>query len=153
MLFSELLPLTEFLNVLGNTITIETSGTLDLPVQCHLMSISPKLSNSTPMTLGPRWTRRHESSRHRPEVVRSLVARYEYQLKFVVETSDDLTEIEAYLASMPQVEPRRVLLMPQATDIVTLKDKQKWLNPYCKKMGYTFCTRKQIEWYGNRRNA
>jgi 7-carboxy-7-deazaguanine synthase len=153
MLFSELIPLTDFLGVLGNTITIETSGTLDLPVRCDLMSISPKLSNSTPTTLGPRWTRRHENSRHHPEVVRSLIARYEYQLKFVVDSSDDLSEIEAYLAPIPEIVPRRVLLMPQATDVATLWEKQKWLKPYCRKMGYTFCTRKQIEWYGNRRNA
>jgi 7-carboxy-7-deazaguanine synthase len=52
MLFSELIPLTTALHNAGWHITIETSGTLYLPVVCDLMSISPKLSNSTPGATG-----------------------------------------------------------------------------------------------------
>ena len=48
MLFAELIPLTAALRAAGRHITIETAGTLYLPVQCDLMSISPKLANSTP---------------------------------------------------------------------------------------------------------
>ena len=48
MLFAELIPLSTALRNAGWHITIETSGTLYLPVACDLMSISPKLSNSTP---------------------------------------------------------------------------------------------------------
>ncbi len=50
MLFAELIPLATALRNAGWHITIETSGTLYLPVACNLMSISPKLSNSTPRT-------------------------------------------------------------------------------------------------------
>jgi 7-carboxy-7-deazaguanine synthase len=49
MLFSELVPLSEELHRRGLHITVETAGTLHLPVRCDLMSISPKLSNSTPV--------------------------------------------------------------------------------------------------------
>ena len=48
MLWAELVPLTAALAHEGRHITIETAGTLDLAVKCDLMSISPKLSNSTP---------------------------------------------------------------------------------------------------------
>ncbi len=48
MLFSELIPLSRQLRAAGRHITIETAGTLYLPVECDLMSISPKLGNSTP---------------------------------------------------------------------------------------------------------
>ena len=48
MLFAEAIPLTQRLRESGFHITIETAGTLNLPVECDLMSISPKLSNSTP---------------------------------------------------------------------------------------------------------
>ena len=48
MLFAELIPLTAGLRERGRHITIETAGTLYLPVACDLMSISPKLANSTP---------------------------------------------------------------------------------------------------------
>ena len=49
MLFAELTALTAGLRRAGWHITIETSGTVHLPVECDLMSISPKLSNSTPL--------------------------------------------------------------------------------------------------------
>src|SRR5436189_4792704 len=48
MLFAEMVPLTQQLQHHGTHITIETAGTLSLPVTCDLISISPKLSNSTP---------------------------------------------------------------------------------------------------------
>src|SRR4051794_13577187 len=43
MLFAELIPLSQRLSEFGFHITIETAGTLYLPVTCDLMSISPKL--------------------------------------------------------------------------------------------------------------
>ena len=52
MLFTELVPLAARLRQLGWHITVETAGTLYLPVACDLMSISPKLSNSSPLPLG-----------------------------------------------------------------------------------------------------
>src|SRR5690242_20048099 len=48
MLFADLVPLCERLKSIGLHITIETAGTLDLPVKCDLMSLSPKLAGSTP---------------------------------------------------------------------------------------------------------
>src|SRR5262245_8628508 len=44
MLFAEMLPLCEKLSAAALHITIETAGTLFLPVACDLMSISPKLA-------------------------------------------------------------------------------------------------------------
>ncbi|MFH1265852.1 MAG: 7-carboxy-7-deazaguanine synthase QueE, partial [Planctomycetota bacterium] len=77
MLFSELIPLSAALRLSGCHLTIETAGTLYLPVECDLMSISPKLSNSTPPPeAGTRWIGRHQRSRHAPEVIRRLVAEY-----------------------------------------------------------------------------
>ena len=48
MIFAELVPLAARLRKLGRHITIETAGTRYLPVACDLMSVSPKLGNSTP---------------------------------------------------------------------------------------------------------
>src|SRR5215470_12738195 len=45
MLFAELVPLAEALRERGLHITVETAGTLYLPMACDLMSISPKLAN------------------------------------------------------------------------------------------------------------
>src|SRR5205807_2433216 len=82
MLFAELFPLTAALRAKGKHITIETAGTLFLPVACALMSISPKLANSTPSPdRDARWSRRHEQARHVPEVIRRLVHEFTYQIK------------------------------------------------------------------------
>ncbi|MEI9976342.1 MAG: radical SAM protein [Ignavibacteriota bacterium] len=48
MILPEIVPLTERLHGLGLHVTIETAGTVFRPVACDLLSISPKLSNSTP---------------------------------------------------------------------------------------------------------
>lgn len=149
MMFAELIPLCERLRSAGRHVTVETAGTLYLPVDCQLMSISPKLSGSTPPVVeSPHWARRHERSRHRPEVVRRLMAENTYQLKFVVDTEADLPEIEEYLGLLGDFDRERVLLMPQGIEIDQLDERAEWLRPYCRQRGYTFCPRKQIEWYG-----
>ena len=48
MIAPEIVALTERLRDAGLHITIETAGTVFQPVACDLMSISPKLANSTP---------------------------------------------------------------------------------------------------------
>src|SRR5262245_34798778 len=93
MLFAELVPLAAALRQRGLHITIETAGTLYLPLACDLMSISPKLANSTPPAeRDSRWRERHEHSRHVPDVIRRLVAEYPYQIKFVVDSPRDCRE-------------------------------------------------------------
>ena len=48
MLLAELIPLCARLRAIGRHVTIETAGTLQLPVECDLMSISPKFASSAP---------------------------------------------------------------------------------------------------------
>jgi 7-carboxy-7-deazaguanine synthase len=149
MLFAELIPLSAALRKDGWHITIETSGTLYLPVTCDLMSISPKLSNSTPPPQrDPRWTWRHEAGRHLPYVVKRLIAEYDYQIKFVVNNPADCQEAELYLAAMPQIDRCRVMLMPQGNDPAELAVKNQWLEPYCARHGLLFCPRRHVEWFG-----
>jgi len=152
MLFAEMIPLSAALRAAGLHVTIETSGTLHLPVACDLMSISPKLSNSTPPPeWDPRWTWRHTLQRHAPDVIRRLAAEYDCQLKFVIDTADDCREVEAYLAELPEVRRHPILLMPQGVDAAALEEKAAWLIPYCETRGWTFCPRRQIEWFGAQR--
>jgi 7-carboxy-7-deazaguanine synthase len=149
MLYAELIPLCERLRAIGRQTTIETAGTLYLPVACDLMSISPKFASSAPSTADhPHWSRRHERERHRPDVVRRLIAEHNYQLKFVVDTPADLTELGGFLAAFPEVVANRVLLMPQGVDPQQLAARAEWLRPYCESHGFVFCPRKQIEWFG-----
>jgi 7-carboxy-7-deazaguanine synthase len=149
MLFAELIPLCQRLQRIGRHITIETAGTLYLPVACELMSISPKFASSAPPPKAEaRWHRRHERERHRPDVIRKLVDDYEYQVKFVIDTPADLDDVSRYLAEFPQLSRDRVLLMPQGVEQEQLAARAEWLRPYCEQNDLVFCPRKQIEWFG-----
>lgn len=149
MLFAELIPLCDRLRAIGRHITIETAGTLYLPVACDLMSISPKFASSAPPAdVEPRWHRRHERERHRPDVIRRLLNDYQYQVKFVVDTPADLDRLARYLVEFPGMDRGRVLLMPQGADQEQLDARSLWLRPYCERTGLIFCPRKQIEWFG-----
>jgi 7-carboxy-7-deazaguanine synthase len=154
MLFAELIPLTQRLRTTGWHITIETAGTLFLPVECDLMSISPKLASSMPQPeRAGRWSARHEATRHRPDVIRQLIHDYEYQLKFVIDRRNDVGEVNDWLTEFPELDRRRLLLMPQGTDQQGLEAIGQWLEPYCREQGVLFCPRKHIEWYGARRGT
>jgi 7-carboxy-7-deazaguanine synthase len=149
MLFAELIPLCERLRAIGRHLTVETAGTLYLPVACDLMSISPKFASSAPAAeVHSHWHRRHERERHRPEVIRRLVAENEYQIKFVIDSTADLDVVGDYLSEFPQISRKRVLLMPQGTEQVELEARAAWLRPHCQAEGFVFCPRKQIEWFG-----
>ena len=154
MLFAELIPLCAGLRAAGQHITIETAGTLYLPVECDLMSISPKLASSAPSAQrAVNWRQRHERTRHSPDVIRRLTSEYDYQLKFVVDSPADCDEVLRYLAEIPDVAPERTYLMPQGTNQVELAGKEEWLEPFSRSRGFLFCPRKQIEWYGATRGT
>lgn len=154
MLFAELVPLAAALRERGMHITIETAGTLYLPVACDLMSVSPKLANSTPRPeQGFPWIEQHERLRQAPEVIRRLAAEYDCQFKFVVDSWEDCRDVAAYLDTFPEIGRHRAWLMPQGTDIQTLTRTAEWLAPYCVAEGLQFCPRRHVEWFGSRRGV
>ncbi len=154
MLPAEVVSLTNQLVGLGLHITIESAGTVDRPVACHLMSISPKLRNSTPpSSRSKRWSIRHETTRHRPQIISQLTQRYPFQLKFVVSQLQDTDEVLNYLQEFPHITADRVLLMPEGTDWASLESKHAWLEPFCQRHGFKLCPRLHIKWYGNKRGT
>lgn len=149
MLFAELIPLSEQLRERNWHITIETSGTLFLPVQCDLMSISPKLASSTPVRQGAgAWSDRHERDRHQPLVIRRLLDTFDCQLKFVIDSQADCDAVQRWLEEFPQVMAERVWLMPQGIEPVELERVASWLKPYCATHSFQYCPRMHIEWFG-----
>ena len=134
-------------------ITIETAGTVEADVRCDLMSISPKLANSTPhQREGGRWAAQHERRRRQPEVLKRLMARYPYQLKFVIAQPADLAEVREIVAETGAGK-ERVLLMPEGTDRAVLTERACWLVEVCKREGFRFSPRLHIELWGNRRGV
>ncbi len=138
----------------GKHVTIETAGTVFKEVACDLMSISPKLNNSTPSRdRANEWADRHEQTRFRPDVVRQLIDRHDYQLKFVVDQPTDIDSITDYLDHVRPVIADKVMLMPQGIEVEALNEKAQWIAPICRQHGFTFCPRRHIEWYGNKRGT
>ncbi|MCL4795452.1 MAG: 7-carboxy-7-deazaguanine synthase QueE [Bryobacteraceae bacterium] len=152
MIQPELPALTRALHARGLHITIETAGTVEADAVCGLMSISPKLANSTPWERDAQWAKRHERARMNLPVLRSLVRNYEYQLKFVVEKEADLPEIQTLVREL-NAPPGKVLLMPEGLDDSTLRARSQWLVELCKAHGYRFCPRLHIQIWGARRGV
>jgi len=138
---------------LSQHITIETAGTVDAHVRCDLMSISPKLSNSTPHQRGGgRFAQQHERLRYQPEVLKRLIQLYPYQLKFVVVDPNDLIEIRAVVEQIGAAN-RRVMLMAEGTDASILAERGRWLAEVAKREGFRFTPRLHIDLWGNRRGV
>ncbi len=153
MIAPEIAELTGALRALGLHVTIETAGTVFAPVACDLMSISPKLANSTPWERdGARWAAQHERLRVDIEVLRRLTAWFQYQLKFVLQRPEDLAEVRE-LVERTGAARDRVVLMPEGTDAEVLRERGQWLVEIAKREGFRFSPRLHIELWGNRRGV
>jgi 7-carboxy-7-deazaguanine synthase len=153
MIAPQIVDLTHQLKQLGQHITLETAGTVFHPVACDLMSISPKLANSTPHERdGGRWAAQHERLRYQPEALRKLMSEYEYQLKFVVASPDDLAEI-ARMLEETDADRSRVILMPEGTTSDAIRERAPWLTEICKREGFRYSPRLHIDLWGNRRGV
>lgn len=158
MLFDAVGGLCAGLRERGVHITIETAGTIHRSLACDLMSISPKLSNSTPSEGDPRdphgaWRERHERRRINPDVLRRLIDGHPHrQLKFVVAGESDLAEIESLLARLRGWDPADVLLMPEGV-VAPSPHTQAWIVKACVQRGWRYCPRLHIQLFGNTRGT
>jgi 7-carboxy-7-deazaguanine synthase len=133
----------------GLHITVETAGTVFTPVECDLMSISPKLSNSTPEGV---FRAQHERLRLQPDVLVRLMSSYDYQLKFVVAREEDMDEVCAVVAQV-NAPAGKVILMPEGIRADVLHERGVWLAEICKQYGFRFTPRLHVDLYGNRRGV
>ncbi len=138
----------------GLHLTIESAATIFQPVSCDLISLSPKLSHSTPWKrANGRFAQTHEANRLRIDVIQRLIDAFDYQLKFVVDRLEDFAEIEDILHRLRQADPARVLIMAQGKTRAELMKKSEWIIAACKQHGYGFTPRLHIELFGNRRGT
>ena len=152
MISPELTQLLQKLKASDRHITIETAGIAFIPaLPCDLMSISPKLSNSTPTD--PKLAAIHEDSRLDIAVLRELIDNYEYQLKFVVDSADDLPEIQETIEEIGDVDLKKVMLIPQAVTRAELLAKSPMVADLCKKTGFAFCQRLHILLWNNQKGT
>lgn len=155
MIMPDIEPLAEAIHRLGFHITLETAATIYKPVLLDLASLSPKLSNSTPTDReGGRFADVHEKHRLNVPVIQQLIDQSpDFQLKFVVSSEQDLAEIHDLLKQVRGWSPADVLLMPEGTDVETLRDRSGWIGDICKREGFRFCPRLHVELYGNKRGT
>jgi len=146
--------LTHRLRESGYHLTVETAGTIWKDIVCDLASISPKLSNSTPWEREDgRLAERHERQRLNLPIIRRFMALPDYQLKFVVDRPEDVTDIDAVLCELGDFDPADVLLMPQGVTPEELNHRGPWIAELCKRRGFRFCPRLHIGLYGNTRGT
>jgi 7-carboxy-7-deazaguanine synthase len=131
-------------------ITIETAGIAYIPdLPCDLMSISPKLSNSAPDAA--KASAAHEDSRLDIAVLQELVDKYDYQLKFVVDSQDDLPEIQQTIEKIGSINPEKVMLMPQAATRDELLAKSPMVAEMCRQTSFAFSQRLQVLLWNNQK--
>lgn len=153
MIAPEIVPLTTALKASGLHITVETAGTVYAPVACDLMSISPKLSNSTPRELeGGRFAAQHERLRYRPGILKRLMGNFEHQFKFVVASPCDIEEVRQ-IANELGLDAARIILMPEGIDREIVRERGLWVAEECKQYGYRFSPRLHIDLWGDRRGV
>jgi 7-carboxy-7-deazaguanine synthase len=154
LLAPEIEALTQRLKGEGFHVTIETAATIFKPVECDLMSMSPKLASSTPWKRDQgKFAWMHEHSRLNVSVIEQFIARHDYQLKFVADKESDFAEVEDILERLSNVERSRVLMMPQGTTRKELQERAPWIVKLCKQHGFAYTPRLQIELWGNRRGT
>ena len=144
-------------------ITIETEGSEFAQTVADCISLSPKLSNSTPRpgTIMPYLNRevtekdkiQHEKWRTNTEAMLQLINSHpDYQLKPVI--SDEAT-LQEFLILQKQlnVPNDKCWLMPEGMDNETLQKNRKWLVEFCTKFGYNYTDRLHVVIYGDKRGV
>jgi 7-carboxy-7-deazaguanine synthase len=153
MIADEIVELTRQLKAANLHITIETAGTIFKAVSCDLMSISPKLANSTPHQRDAgKWAAQHDRLRYQAEVLKKLIREYDYQLKFVVSSPEDLQEIQAILQGTG-ADRNRVMLMAEGVDAGVIRERAQWIAEICKREGFRYSPRLHIDLWGNLRGT
>ena len=140
--------LPELVNKLVNDyhVTIETNATIYVPTQAQLISLSPKLSNSTPHA-DTHWGPMHERYRLHPAVIQAFVQNHKTQTKFVVNTEQDFKEGLAVMRELA-IPQQTVYFMPEGRTEAECKDKARWLWEKCKEESVRYCPRLHVELYG-----
>jgi organic radical activating enzyme len=129
--------------------------------QADLISLSPKLSNSTPRpgtwmpylnrTVTEQDKEKHEKWRCNYEAMKMLLDLHpDYQFKPVISDEKDLEEVKELQKELG-VPNRKVYLMPEGINKEQVESRRKWLSELCQKEGYNFTDRLHILIYGDQR--
>ena len=147
----------------NHLVTIETEGSEFVQTEADCISLSPKLSNSTPIPgtympyIGREVTEKdrlkHEKWRCNYDAMEQLIYNHsDYQLKPVVSNEEDLEEIKT-LQNILDIPNNKVWLMPEGVTDDELTKRRRWLMEYATEHGYNFTDRLHIIVYGDKRGV
>lgn len=150
---AELVDLVKALKERKFVITIETAGTIYFETEADLISISPKFSSSDPINEKESILKRHKRNRNSISEIRKFFRKKKCQLKFVVESEADISEIEEFLNSFRKnsVSPEQIFLMPCSQT----KIEHDFLLPkvanLCQETGFRLANRLHLQIWDNSR--
>jgi 7-carboxy-7-deazaguanine synthase len=153
----ELTLLCKELKDLNAYITVETNGTIygDFINYTDLLSISPKLSSSTPFDT--KFEKMHTQNRINIEVLKkynelNAEGKFDIQWKFVYCNEKDIKEIKELQESLG-IPDDKIYLMPEGITEDDIKERRIETVEMCKKHGYNFTDRLHIIIWGNKRGV
>ncbi len=153
LLQKDLAPLVESLRERGHHTTIETAGTIFQPaVRPDLFSLSPKLANSTPGSDHTAERALHLRNNHFEPLSRYLESGIDLQFKFVLQEEEDTAEVVRLVEEL-SIPRRQVFLMPEGVEGGQLKARGPWVAEVCKREGFSYSGRLQIDLWGNTRGT
>jgi 7-carboxy-7-deazaguanine synthase len=139
----------------GYHTTVETNGTVYRDAHVDLLSLSPKLENSTPTPeRNPKgegeWATHHAERRLDVETMAALVEAYPFQLKFVVSGERDMEEIDELLGelrgvSSTPIADADVLLMPEGATRERLAETRETVARLAMEYGYRYTPRLHVD--------
>jgi 7-carboxy-7-deazaguanine synthase len=145
------------LKAINAYVTIETNGTIfgDFINYTDLISISPKLSSSTPFDT--KYERMHTINRINPEVLKKFnelntEGKFDIQWKFVYCNDKDIKEIKE-LQQTTGIPDEKIYLMPEGVNEEDIKERRLETVEMCKKHGFNFTDRLHIIIWGNKRGV
>jgi organic radical activating enzyme len=140
----QIIPLLESLKNKGFFIEIETNGTI-LPDQRLIglvdhWSVSPKLQNAG----------NSKADREIDAVYKLFNTLDSSHFKYVLQSETEFGEVQQ-LVKQHNINPHKIILMPEAQNKADLLMRSRWLVELCKSGGYTFSLRLHILLWGNER--
>lgn len=127
-------------------IEIETNGTVrplaELLTRVDQWNVSPKLRNSE----------EPEERRIRPAALSAFGESGRAFFKFVVQNAEDVLEVDALVALFGW-HPEQVILMPEATTAVLLRERSPHVAEEALRRRYRFSSRVHLELFGGRRGT
>jgi len=126
-------------------VTVETNGTNYIK-STAFMSISPKLKSSYP----DEYKQLHTRNNNFIEPLKKYMQNNNYQVKFVVNSKEDIKEILEIQKKL-KIPNNKIYLMPQGVTKEQFKEKQMYMFNLCLEYGFNYAPRLHIDIFGNKR--